>query len=88
MIVNEAISNTLRHAEAEHLKIETQQVEGKFIITIADDGKGFDVKLVSPQSGLGLPNISQRARFYDGQVTIDSAPGKGTTLTISIPVRP
>lgn len=86
-IANEAISNALRHANASIISISTHQDLDLFQIIIADDGQGFDTGQMGTHEGLGLRNIQQRAHLYGGHVLIDSAPGKGTRLTITIPVR-
>ncbi|MBZ0301019.1 MAG: GAF domain-containing sensor histidine kinase [Anaerolineae bacterium] len=85
-IANEAISNAVRHADATCLKISTVYDQQRFQIMIVDDGKGFDLEAVRDQSGLGLRNMQQRARLHGGHVSIQSVPGQGTTLTITIPV--
>jgi signal transduction histidine kinase len=86
-IANEAISNAVRHSEASRVTITTQQDASRFQITIVDDGIGFDSAAALDHDGLGLHNMAQRARLYGGQVTIDSTPGQGTSLTITIPVK-
>jgi signal transduction histidine kinase len=86
-MANEAISNAVRHSKAENITIRTRQENNLFRITIADDGQGFDVNEVASHSGLGLRNIQQRAALHGGSVEIDSTPGRGTQLTIIIPVR-
>jgi signal transduction histidine kinase len=84
-IVNEALSNAVRHAEATNILLTALQQQNTLIITVRDDGKGFDPALTSNNNGLGLHNIQQRARIYGGSVDIDSVPDRGTRLTIRIP---
>jgi signal transduction histidine kinase len=86
-MANEAASNAIRHARASHLHIHAYDESTFFFITIADDGQGFDPEAASGQEGLGLRNIRQRASLHGGQVQIDSAPGRGTHLTIQLPVQ-
>jgi two-component system sensor histidine kinase NreB len=86
-IANEAISNAVRHSEATCVTITTQQDASGFQISIVDDGIGFELGAARDQDGLGLHNMEQRARLYGGQVNIDSLPGQGTTLTITIPLK-
>lgn len=86
-IANEALSNAVRHAHASHITISTQLDQRLFQIVITDDGQGFDLATVRSHNGLGLRNIHQRALLYGGQVNIETAPGAGTRLTITIPVR-
>lgn len=85
-MANEGISNVVRHAEATHLKISASQNERAFQLKIVDDGVGFDLNRIDEHSGLGLRNVRHRARIHGGDVYIDTAPGKGTCLTISLPL--
>jgi len=86
-IINEAISNAVRHANATRIKIAGKPLGGDFHVSIADNGKGFDPNSGSNHSGLGLRNMQQRVRILGGDMQIKSAPGKGTLLFISIPMR-
>lgn len=86
LIVNEALSNSMRHAEASHIQIDVSQIDHTFLIILTDNGRGFDVDEARSQGGLGLSNMQQRARLYGGAVDIESAPGQGTRLTIRIPI--
>jgi two-component system, NarL family, sensor histidine kinase DevS len=85
-ITNEAISNAVRHAEAKSIRITARESDQLFDITVADDGKGFDTAPRHKHEGLGLHNMRQRAMLYNGHVTIDSTPGGGTRVIISIPI--
>lgn len=87
LIVNEALSNAARHSGATKIKIEAKRQNGLFNVTIADNGTGFDLEVVQQHTGLGLRNMQHRARLYGGEMMIDSAVGKGTSLTIAIPIR-
>ncbi len=86
-MANEALSNAIRHANAQHVYVRAQQTGHMFTMTISDDGKGFDpTATLNEGSGLGLRNMQQRARLLNGSVTIESAPGKGTRVIMSVPV--
>lgn len=85
-IVQEAVSNVVRHSDANHLRISAHENAKSFQIVISDDGKGFDFSLAGNHNGLGLRNIQQRMLIYGGQVEIDTAPGQGTKLTIVLPI--
>jgi signal transduction histidine kinase len=87
-MANEAISNALRHSEASLINVLAVQSANVFQITIADNGKGFDLKALESNTGLGLHNIQQRAALNGGLVKIEAAPGNGTRLIISFPIRP
>jgi two-component system, NarL family, sensor histidine kinase DevS len=84
-IVNEAISNVVRHAAARHLDVTAREQEGFFEITIADNGHGFELDQAMRADGLGLRNIQKRALLYGGRITIDTGIGKGTRITLTIP---
>lgn len=82
-IVHEALSNAVRHSQASHLTLTALQTESALIVTIKDDGVGFDTS--NPSEGLGLQNMRRRARLIRGSVSIDSAPKTGTRLTLTVP---
>jgi signal transduction histidine kinase len=86
-MANEAISNVVRHAKANHLRVAARMDHDAFVLRIADDGQGFNPKVTGDDHhGLGLRNIQQRARLHGGHIHIDSTPGRGTTITLTIPV--
>ncbi len=87
-ITHEAISNTIRHADATHLKIIVSYRDEVVEVQIADNGRGFDSSEAQDCKGLGLRNIQQRARLHGGRVDILTAPGQGTQLTVNIPIKP
>ena len=82
-IAQEAMQNTLKHAEATHLHIRIGHNEKLFKMTITDNGKGFS-HTGSPSDGLGLQSMYQRAELIKAKLDIQSA-GTGTTLTLLIP---
>jgi PAS domain S-box-containing protein len=79
-IVQEQITNILKHANAKEVIIEIHQERGTLILNIKDDGKGFDVS--SKRNGVGLQNICSRAELLDGEVIINSSPGNGCELQV------
>ncbi len=85
LIINEAVSNAVRHAEASQIQVHAQLVDGHFNVCIEDNGKGFDMGAIPNTDGLGLRNIHQRTRLYGGEVKIDTAPEKGTKVYLTIP---
>lgn len=86
-MANEALSNAIRHAEATHIHIQVEQQGSTFTMHITDDGKGFDLQGLGNQQGLGLRNIQQRAMLHGGHVAIETSPGQGTHLTLTVPVQ-
>jgi len=86
LIINEALSNAVRHAQATQIIITADVTDNNFNVIIQDNGKGFDLEQTQ-ESGLGLANMHRRARFYGGIVQVDTSIGKGTTLEITIPIK-
>lgn len=84
-IIQEFINNALKHSKADILRIEFAVKNKDALITLTDNGVGFDMKKIS-NPGMGLNNVQSRIRPYNGEVNIISRPGKGTRYKISIPV--
>ena len=90
-IFQEALTNITRHAEASRISISFTQQEDRFLLTIEDNGKGFDPDAVlskaMPQRGLGLSAMQERVRMVGGNLRICSETDRGTKLIFSIPFR-
>ena len=84
-ITYEAVSNVVRHAAADHVRITAVESDSVFQLVVEDDGQGFESG-ASDHEGLGLRNIQQRARIHGGSVRIQSNAGAGTRLTLTIPL--
>ena len=88
-IVQEALSNVRKHAQASEAEVIIVFYENKIKITISDNGRGF--KLLGrvddlPRSGkLGLAGMQERAWLLGGTIEVESAPGKGTTIVVEVP---
>ncbi len=80
LIFKEAINNLAKHSKASLVNIEIELNRGILVMTIADNGKGFDTT-ISPDSN-GLKNMQKRANDHHWKLAIDSASGKGTTLVL------
>jgi signal transduction histidine kinase len=89
-VVQEALTNVVRHAQAETVLIQMAREGPRLVIEVEDDGRGFDpASVATPESsgrGLGLLGIRERVELLGGQVTIDSTPGQGTRLAVSVPL--
>lgn len=83
-VIQEQINNIVRHAYASQIVIRLLTDAEQIILSISDNGKGFD--LINNKKGLGLTNINNRASLFDGKAVIDTEPGKGCTITVTIPV--
>lgn len=86
-VFQEIITNTIRHSGANHITIQLLRHEYELILMVEDNGNGFDViTVLNDESGIGIKNISSRVEYLHGTVNFDSAPGKGTTVTVEIPL--
>ena len=83
-IVQEQVNNILKYADASQATISINENNGNVYLSIIDNGKGFDPLL--KRKGIGISNIIDRIESYNGDVSIESNPGKGCKLTIRIPV--
>ncbi|GAB2811777.1 sensor histidine kinase [Ferruginibacter profundus] len=79
-IIQEQFTNILKHAQAEKIMVHLTREDEKTILSVKDDGKGFDTAKKS--GGVGLMNIRTRASLFNGEVTIISSPGKGCELRV------
>lgn len=85
-IVQEALNNAIRHAEASGILVQCSQNKNRFFITVEDNGKGFKSDVALQKSGLGLSNIKNRVEYLDGKLEIISAANEGTALNIELNV--
>lgn len=81
-IVQEATGNALKHAQATHIKIILVREGNRIKLTIADNGKGFELQ--TGKSGIGLVIIKERVENLKGVLTLSSVPGKGTDVIVEI----
>lgn len=82
-LVTEALSNALRHSQAEEVVIRASRDSDGFTLSVKDDGLGFEPDEV--QSGMGLINMRERVLRLGGQIEIESVVGDGTTIAIRLP---
>lgn len=86
-IAQEAIANALRHAQAATIDVRVSVGRAALDLRVIDDGAGFDVNVarrLGARHGLGLVSMSERARLSGGHLTVDSAPGVGTTVHLRV----
>jgi len=86
LIVREAIANVVRHARASAIGISVSRSRGELVLTMTDDGQGFTPSDRAFNAGHGLQNMAERTQSLGGHFTLESAPGFGATIRISIPV--
>ena len=83
-IVQEALTNVVRHARASRVDIILQPREDDILLVVEDDGVGFEPSTPLSPGHLGLIGIRERAEAFGGQLVIDSSPNHGTTLVVRI----
>jgi PAS domain S-box-containing protein len=86
-ILQESLTNVMRHAEAHTVELSLTLIDGVLCLRIADDGKGFDLHAQRPVS-FGLVGMRERVLILGGELCLDTLPGEGTTLRIHIPLDP
>jgi two-component system sensor histidine kinase UhpB len=83
-IAQEAVANALRHADARQVQIELSGTPEALTLTIADDGRGFDVSQPGNPDGLGIFSIRERANAIGATVDVSSAPGAGARVKVAL----
>jgi signal transduction histidine kinase len=82
-IAQEALSNAVRHAHADHIRLRLADEDGRVVLEVRDDGAGFDPDAPEVRSRrLGLTSMEERAQRLGGRLTVASAPGGGTTVRL------
>lgn len=85
-IVQELLSNAIRHAGASGILLQCSQHEGIFLITLEDNGRGFDARSAALSKGIGLMNVKSRVDYLRGKMEISSVINEGTTINIELHV--
>jgi two-component system sensor histidine kinase UhpB len=87
-IVQEALSNVVRHARATRAAVRIAREPGRLVVTVDDDGRGFDPEnaMSTDGGGLGLFGMNERAAYLGGRVRVESTPGAGTRVRAEIPL--
>lgn len=91
-IIQEAINNAIKYSGADLIEVFLRQTESDLLITVRDAGRGFDPKIVEArsvniESGRGFFNMYERTEYVNGKLDIVSDPGKGTTVSLTVPMR-
>jgi signal transduction histidine kinase len=83
-VTQEALNNVLKHAQARRISVSLQQQPDRTLLTIVDDGIGFDPAAAIAQSGLGLRGMEERVAQLGGRLTIESGAGMGTVVRVEV----
>ena len=82
-VVQEALTNVVKHAQAEHVSVLLHVKAGRVAVVIEDDGRGFAEG--DETTGIGLLGMRERVALVGGSVTVESSPGAGTTIVVEVP---
>ena len=83
-VVQELMTNTLKHAAARNALVQLAMVGNTLTITVEDDGKGFELQSLSDTHGIGWTSIRNRIDFLKGRLDVRSQSGKGTSVFIEV----
>jgi signal transduction histidine kinase len=83
-IAEETLENVVRHAEARKVTLALQSQDDRLELHVSDDGRGFEVAK-TPDATFGLRGAHERANMLGGSLSVESAPGQGTTIRFSAP---
>jgi PAS domain S-box-containing protein len=86
-IIQEGLSNIVKHADTKNAYVFLEAYDHSILLTVRDTGAGFDQNDVRQQAALGLGSIRERVRLVNGQSSITSSPGKGTSIEVKIPLK-
>jgi signal transduction histidine kinase len=85
-IIQEGLMNISKHACAEHISVSLKGLDQDVLLSVQDDGIGFDWAEVKENPGLGFSSMRERARLIHGELSIQSQPEKGTVITLRVPL--
>jgi signal transduction histidine kinase len=85
-IVQESLRNLKKHSGAKEALVDLQRTDDRLVVSVHDEGCGFDLKELHEKEGLGILSMKERARLRGGDLRIRSAPGRGTTVEAWIPL--
>ena len=83
-IAQEALTNVARHARASSVEVSLRLETGFLVLTVTDDGSGFQVAAISETEALGLAGMRERASLVGGSLNVDSTPGRGTRVCLRV----
>jgi signal transduction histidine kinase len=85
-VAREALTNAARHAQASVIRVSLEREGSSGVLTVTDDGRGFDVSEGEPEGHFGLMLMEERVTAAGGSIRLDSAPGRGTTVAARFPL--
>jgi signal transduction histidine kinase len=81
-VAQESLENSVRHAEAQHISVKLAREDARLILSVCDDGQGFDPAQVDAHKSFGLKGLKERVAMFSGELQIHSQLGQGTTIRL------
>ena len=85
-VIQELVQNIMKHAQATEVTLQIVRHTDELTVLVEDNGVGFDPAALGEDAGIGLRNIESRMAFLGGRADFDAAPGRGTTVTLEVPL--
>jgi signal transduction histidine kinase len=85
-VAREGLQNIAKHASAKHVSVDLTMQEGTVVLSVADDGIGFDPDAVKGRGGLGMIGMEERARLVRGKLSVAAQPGHGSRIAVEVPL--
>jgi signal transduction histidine kinase len=83
-IIQELVNNAVIHGKASQIFVQLTITDGNVLLTVEDNGKGFDQDAAGVSPGIGLNNIRARVNYFSGKMELVSGPGEGTAINIEL----
>jgi len=83
-IIQELVNNSLKHGKPTQIIVQLTKMPAKILISVEDDGKGFDMAALEGRSGIGITNIKHRVSYLNGVIEIQSRPNEGAAFNIEL----
>jgi signal transduction histidine kinase len=87
-VLQEALQNAAKHSGSTHLEVSLVGAPNEIVLTVHDQGRGFDLDEALAETGLGLTSMKERLKLVDGHLAIDSKLQTGTTIRAYVPLAP
>ena len=85
-VIQEVLNNMIKHSKANKIVVFIEKLSNRLNIQISDNGVGFNTNDIDKSKGIGWKNIFSRVSLLNGNVDVNSSPGKGTNLSVSVPI--
>jgi signal transduction histidine kinase len=85
-IYQETLTNIIRHAHATRVDVRLAEESGALVLTVQDNGRGISEEEIANTRSIGLVGMRERAMLIGGEITLQGSPGKGTRMTLRVPL--